>query len=262
MKAMHLHPRYARIYTDPGVEEAEANYHYGHLDWHLPVGDAALICIDCWNWHFSRDTLARIEECTARAIAPLLAACRAHGLRVIHMPAATVASRHPNLRRPKPAEAKPRPAWPGSPAWPPPEFRTKTGPYAQFARPTELQDARRNEFRRTRLAFHPLCEPVDDEPVLVDGEDLHRYCAEQRLLHLFFVGFNTNACVMMRDYGIPPMAARGYHCILVRDGTTGMEVADTVADLTCTRGTVATIEQFLGYTVTARQLIEALDHTS
>ena len=38
----------------------------------------------------------------------------------------------------------------------------------------------------------------------------------------------------------------------------GMEVADTVKDLTCTKGTIATIEQFLGYTVTAKQLIDAL----
>jgi nicotinamidase-related amidase len=256
---MHLQPRYARIYTDPGVEEAEANYPYRELEWDIPLQDAAVVCVDCWNWHFSRETLARIEDCTAKNIAPLLAACRAQGLQVIHMPADPVASRHPNLLRPKPADARPQAPWPDTPAWPPAEFKSKTGPYAQFARPVEPQDATRAQHRETQRAFHRLCQPVGNEPVLVDGEDLHRYCAERRLLHLFFIGFNTNACIMMRDYGIPPMAARGYDCILVRDCTTGMEVADTVADLTCTRGTVATIEQFLGYTVTAGQLVNALN---
>ena len=255
---MHLEPRYARINTDPGVEEAEANYQYKELQWDLPLRDAAVVCVDCWNWHFSRETLERTEDCTAKNIAPLLAACRAHGLQVIHMPADPVASRHPNLRRLKPADARPQAPWPDTPAWPPAEFKSKTGPYAQFARPVEPQDAARAQHRETKRAFHRLCQPVGNEPVLLDGEDLHRYCAERKILHLFFIGFNTNACVMMRAYGIPPMAARGYHCILVRDCTTGMEVADTVADLACTRGTVATIEQFLGYTVTARQLIDAL----
>ena len=47
--------------------------------------------------------------------------------------------------------------------------------------------------------------------------------------------------------------------ILVRDATTGMEVAETLDDLTCTRGTIKTIEQFLGYTTTSAQLISALD---
>ena len=76
-KVMHLEPRYARINTDPGVEEAEANYQYKELQWDLPLRDAAVVCVDCWNWHFSRETLERTEDCTAKNIAPLLAACSA-----------------------------------------------------------------------------------------------------------------------------------------------------------------------------------------
>lgn len=54
------------------------------------------------------------------------------------------------------------------------------------------------------------------------------------------------------------MTAHGYAGILVRECTTGMEVADTVRELTCTRGTFATIEPPLGYSVTSRQRAEAL----
>ena len=55
------------------------------------------------------------------------------------------------------------------------------------------------------------------------------------------------------------MTAGGYTGILVRDCTTAMEVADTVRDLTCTKGTIAMIGQSLGHSVTSRQLVEGLD---
>jgi len=258
-KVMDIAVRYARLHTDPGVELAEANYRYRELDWKVPLNQSALICIDCWDWHFSRETLARIEDITATRIAPLLAACRKNGMLVIHAPANPVASRHPNFIRIRPEDSRPAPPWSDSPAWPPSEFRSKSGPYAQYGKPTEPTDKGRIEHRETKRKFHPLCEPVGDEPVILDGEDLHRFCAQKRILHLFFIGFNTNACVMMRDYGLPAMARRGYHAVLVRDCTTGMEIADTVEDLTCTKGTIATIEQFLGFTVSSAQLVTALD---
>lgn len=255
---MQVKVRYARLYTDPGIELAEENYTRAHLDWKIPLREAVLVCIDCWNWHFSRDTLQRMEHIVRDCIAPLLAACRKHGLLVIHAPANPVAARHPNWAKLMPEEARPQVPWPGSPDWPPAAFRRKTGPYAKYARPAEPKDKDRVEHRKTKRTFHERCRPVGGEPVVLSGEELHRLCAERGRLHLFFVGFNTNACVMMRDYGLPAMVRKGYHGILVRDCTTGMEIADTVDRLTCTKGTIATIEQFLGYTVSSRQLIEAL----
>jgi nicotinamidase-related amidase len=255
---MRLQPRYARIYTDPGVEQAEANYQYRELPMDMPLNEAALVCVDCWSWHFSRETLERTEQITRDHIVPLLEACRRQGLLVIHAPADPVASRHPNWVHLKAPDAKPQPPWPNSPVWPPAEFRQKTGAYAAYARPLEPQQDQRSEHGRTLRDFHPLVKPVGDEPVVRDGEELHLLCAQRRILHLFFIGFNTNACVMMRDYGLPAMTARGYTGILVRDCTTGMEVADTLKDLTCTKGTIATIEQFLGYSVTSQQLVQAL----
>lgn len=253
-----IHPRYVRLYTDPGVEEAERNYAYATLDWEIPAGRAAVVCVDCWAWHFSRETQERINEITEKKIAPLLAACRAAGLRVIHMPAEPVASRSKNFVRMRDPATRPQSAWPDSPVWPPAEFRGKTGPYAAYARPVEPQAEFRRHHGETLRDFHPLCRPAGEEPVLADGEDLHRYCARNGILFLIFVGFNTNACVMMRNYGIPAMNERGYETVLVRDCTTGMESADTVADLTDTRGTIDTIEQFLGGTVTSDELIRSL----
>jgi len=77
-------------------------------------------------------------------------------------------------------------------------------------------------------------------------------------VHLFYVGFNTNACIIYRDYGIKDMTARGYHGIPVRDATTGMETAETYQDMICTKGVIATLEQFGSYTVATDELVAAL----
>jgi nicotinamidase-related amidase len=260
VKTIHLRPRYVRLYTDPGVELAEANYQYRTLDWDLPLNEVALVCLDCWNGHYSRDTRERMEEIVREKIAPLLAAARAKGLLVIHAPASPVAQRHPNWVRLTQA-SKPQPPWPDSPAWPPAEFRQKSGRYACLARPPEPQDAERAAHTRQKRDFHPLVRPLGDEPVVLDGEELHRLCAGRKLLHLLYVGFNTNACIMLRDYGLPAMNRRGYTTILVRDGTTGMETAHTHQDLACTRGAIADLEQFGSYTLSAHEIIEALGNS-
>ena len=254
----HICPRYFRLYTDPGVELAEANFRHRELDWTIPRAQAALVCVDVWNYHFARDTLDRINDIATHRIAPLVAACRDGGLQVIHAPAGPVAQKHPNWVKLLSDNEKPQPPYPNSPAWPPAYFRRKHGPYAQYARPHEPQDAERNAHRESLRDFHPAVRPVGDEAVIHSGEELHRLCAQNNILFLLFVGFNTNACIVMRDYGTLPMQRRGYEVVLVRDCTTGMETPDTQADLTCTRGQIASLEQFGCTTVTSDQLIEAL----
>lgn len=255
--SIHLRPRYVRLYTDPGVELAEANYQTAMLEWDVPHSEIALVCLDCWNWHYSRDTRERIEEIVREKVAPLLAACRTGGMLVIHAPASPVAQRHPNWVRLTEGK-KQQPAWSDSPAWPPAAFVQKTGPYAAYARPLEPQNAERSAYTMEKRKFHPLVQPIGDEPVVLDGEELHRLCAQRKILHLAYVGFNTNACIMLRDYGLPAMNRRGYTTILIRDGTTGMETADTQKDMACTRGAIADLEQFGSYTLTSQELIDAL----
>ena len=46
--------------------------------------------------------------------------------------------------------------------------------------------------------------------------------------------------------------------ILVRDGTFGMETAQTCRESTCTRGAIADLEQFGSYTLSSREIVDAL----
>ena len=66
------------------MELAAANYQYKTLDWVVPLDEMTLVCLDCWNWHFSHDTFEQMEKVVGENIVPLLAACRANGVLVIH----------------------------------------------------------------------------------------------------------------------------------------------------------------------------------
>lgn len=257
-KQIHLQPRYYRLHTEQGTTMAEANYRHAQLDWHAPISDFALVLIDVWNGHYSAETHERGEQITAQCIAPTVAACRDAGLLVIHGPAAPVAQRHPNWVNLCP-DAKTFPAQlPDSPTWPPADFVQKQGQYAKYARPSEPQAALHEQNRLTKRDFHPLVQPQNDEPVILNGEELHRVCAQRGIVHLIFAGFNTNACLLMRDYGILAMQGRGYGTLLLTDCTTAMETHETQPQMTCTQGTIASLEQFGTYTLTSKQLIASL----
>jgi len=254
-----ISPRYYRLYTDPGVPLAERNFRHHTLSWRIPPRRVALVCVDVWDWHFAADTARRTEEVTRRVVAPLVNACRRAGLLVIHAPAVPVANRHPNWVRLVDENEMGRTFWPTpSPDWPPAEFRAKKGRYRQYARPHEIQDAERADHARTKRRFHPLVEPADGEPVIVNGTELHRLCVQRGILHLFYAGFHTNMCMIMRDYGTLGMMMRGYEVVLVRDATTGMELHTTRQTLACTRGVIGTLEQLGIYTITSGELKRAM----
>lgn len=256
-KVMHIRPRYIRLGVDAGVELAERNYHHAWLDWDLPLDQCALVLLDVWNYHYSKDTFERVDSISRNEIPKALEACRKSGMQVIHAPAWPVATRHPNWVKIVDDKTR-RSEYPGSPDWPPAEFKSKQGQYAQLRKPVEAHEAANNHHTMNLRDFHDACRPVGDEAVILSGEELHRLCAQRGIVHLFYVGFNTNACMIYRTYGITEMSGRGYNCILLRDATTGMETAETLPTMACTKGIIATLEQFGNFTVATDELVQSL----
>jgi len=251
---LHIRPRYHRWHVDPGVEWTEKNTGYARLDWEIPLSQAALVLVDVWAHHYLKDTEARTEEIVQERIRPLLRACRRTGLQLIHAPAPGLAQKHPAwVQR---VEGEERAGGSGE-DWPPAEFRAKSGGYAQYARPEEPRE-RELEVLRARRSFHPAVQPEGKEVVIATGEELHRYCKEEGILFLFYLGFNTNACILMRDYGTLEMSKRGYEVIIVRDCTTGMESSKTHDELGQTRGAILFLEMFGKYSVSSEELIGGL----
>jgi nicotinamidase-related amidase len=251
-RKISVSPRYHRWHVDPGVEWLETNTGYATLDWNIPLSQTALVLVDVWQRHYIKDTEARGELVIKNKLVPLLAACRKAGMPVIHAPSPPVAKKHPNwVKLESETEIKPK-----RDDWPPPQFLNLSGPYQSYSRPKEPREAERQKL--PPLQMHPKVQPLKGEPVVATGEELHRYCKQQGILFLFFAGFNTNACILTRDYGTLQMRTRGYEVILVRDCTTGMESKETQPTLSQTNGAILFLEMFGHYTVASGDVIAGL----
>jgi nicotinamidase-related amidase len=253
-RTLSVKPRYYRWHVDLGVEWVETNTNYGFVDWGIPLSQAALVLVDVWDRHYLKDTDARAEAIIQQKYPPLLNAARQAGLRVIHAPDPIQAKKYPDLRPNvgiEDLEIK-RPS-----EWPPAAFRLKTEEYKSFAQPFEPREKERSDYVTPRTV-HPLAEPTGEDVVIATGEELHRYCQQQQILFLFFLGFNTNACILLRDYGTIEMSKRGYEVIIVRDCTTGMESCETHDQLSQTRGTILFLEMFGKYSILSEELIAGL----
>lgn len=244
-KRLHVKPRYHRWHVDPGVEWLEANTGYASLDWTIPLSQTAVVLVDVWQRHYLKDTEERGEQIIQNNLLPLLSACRKQGMTVIHAPSPEVAVKHPNwVNLAKPVSKRDD--------WPPKDFMHMTGEYSVYGKPHESREAERQSL--PKLTFHPQVVPVSGEAVVANGEELHRYCKQNGILFLFFAGFNTNACILSRDYGTIQMSNRGYQVVLVRDCTTGMETRETHAALSQTKGAILLLEMFGQYSVTSEEI--------
>ncbi len=251
-QTLSIHPRYHRWYVDPGVEWLETNTDYATLDWSIPLSNAALVLVDVWQRHYIKDTEARGEVIINQKLVPLLAACRKAGMPVIHAPSMPVARKHTNwIKLVNESEIAPT-----YDSWPPATFRNLSGSYRSYNRPVEPRETERQGL--PPLDFHPKIQPTGKEPVIATGEELHRYCKQQGILFLLFAGFNTNACILSRDYGTIQMSNRGYEVILVRDCTTGMESRKTQPTLSQTTGAILLLEMFGQYSITSHEMINGL----
>ena len=255
-RLLYVKPRYYRWHVDPGIEWLETNTGYATLDWKIPISQASLVLVDVWQRHYLKDTEARGEAIITNNLIPLMNACRQAGMPVIHAPSPAVAKQHPNWVKldSKTETAKKRDDWP------PPQFLNLSGPYQSYRRPTEPREEERQKL--PPLDFHPGARPIGNEPVIATGKELHLYCKQQGILFLFFAGFNTNACILSRDYGTIRMSNRGYAVILVRDCTTGMESKETQATLGQTNNAILLLEMFGQYSISSGEIIAGLKELS
>ena len=191
---LRIRPRYHRWHVDPGVEWIETNTSYAQLDWTIPLSQTALVLVDVWDHHYLRDTEARAEKIIDERLSPLIESCRKAHMPIIHAPSPTHAIRHPNwvgATQDSKVSAK-------RDEWPPAEFKNKSGAFASYRRPSEAREGELTKLR-ANLKMHPKIQPVADEPVIATGDELHELCKQRGILFLFFAGFNTNACILVRD---------------------------------------------------------------
>jgi nicotinamidase-related amidase len=255
MSIFRINPRYYRWHIDLGIEWSEANTGYDTLDWEIPLEQVAVVALDTWAFHYLVETQKRINRISEDEICPLLKKCRTSGLQIVHAPGVKVAVEHPQWAR---LVDESELEWPVLDCdWPPKDFVGSAGAFSKYDYPFEPRQAWLEE-RRLERCFHPLLEPVAGETVVANGEELHRYCKQKGILFLLYLGFNTNHCIMLNDYGMTHMHNRGYKVTLIRDCTTGMESFETVNSLDQTKAAILHLEMTRRFSITATEVMEGL----
>ena len=252
-KTIELDPGYYHLTRRAGVTEGE--FERRTLHWSLPVEQIALVLVDVWGEHYVASHVARTAEITTGRIKPLMQAFRGLGAVVIHAPSPDCARLYAQWGK-YAVEAGKSGQGGGGEDWPPAKFRRKEGDYARWARPQDPQDAEFDRIIEERFIQRDV-EPQEGDEVIATGEELQRLLEERGLLFLFYAGFAANMCVPFRDYGMRAMKNRGYEVVLIKDCTTAIEVADTADELLLSRAAAVDVEQNIGYTVTAAELLAA-----
>ena len=215
----------------------------------LPLEQTALVLVDIWNVHFIKSWIERACKITREVILPILGAARQSPLAIIHAPSPPVAEQYDQLGGLVSSSATPKSIWP------PTEFRHRSGEYTVFRGPRSQPPGIGAHWNpiADQLSISPLIDVLKEEYVIATGQQLHDLLARKGILHLIYVGFATNWCVVGRDYGIRAMSGRGYNIILLREATTGVEFPDTVDQLFTTESESREVEQQYGFNASKKE---------
>ena len=257
MKELVLTCRYSREYTAPEVPCREENFEWHERTVTVPASQAALVLVDCWDRHPVESFVERATQVARQKILPTVEACREAGVVVAHAPSPAVAQKYPQWLKYAGNEELFGPEG-GEVAWPPAEFRSRVHQYddSPFGRPAEplLEQWLQDETLFPAMRIMDFLEPQAGDFVVASGAQLHWFCRDQQILHLFYAGFAANICIQLRDYGIRAMHDRGYHTILLRDCTTAIEGSHTLEGQWLLEAAIFNIELKVGCSTTAQQL--------
>ena len=238
MGALNIPVRYWAMHSGSPQENLESNVHYVKPVWDIETTEAALIMVDIWGSHAWKSHMDRSMDIAAKKIVPLVEAARTAGVTIAHAPAPLAAKKYPQWTR-FAADADIDPPLEPPPPWPPEDFRLRMGVCEKYA----LVSPQKPPHVREAEDIADLVAPQPEDLVVATGNQLHRALSYRRILHLFYVGFATNSCVILRDYGMYAMRRLGYNTVLLRDCTTAIENSQTVADVGMTRFAIMDIER-------------------
>lgn len=245
--------------SDPNVE---SNFHTDEVTIDLKPEQTGFVLVDMWDASDLPDEIKpgglsfceRAGRITREAIVPALQAAREAGLTVIHAPSANVSEHYRDSCRvpdAPPAEAAP------DRDWPPAEARQGWSQEMWGARYGDYDDDQR-KIMQDCMRILPEAAPVESDWLIFSSADIHAVCRERGLLNLVYVGFATNMCLLFKPGALWEMSRAGYRCVVLRDCTTAVENADSIADLGQTSAFLDWFEMMaLAYTARSADFVEA-----
>lgn len=232
---------------------------YEDVTFDLDIKKTALIGMHCWNigcpdgppqdmnfcvdlgWPQSTAEGYRIMKEVMR---PAMDAAREIALPVIHMEADWMDEQYPEI----------------------PSRRDKTKVYKPTGLQKEMMDRAHGADYMTKsplvhMRRAEIVTPVGDEPMVFYTDTLDEYLKEHGIDTLIYTGFAADMCVLNSEGGGSAMLSRGYRCILMRDGTVGVERPDTFDEKLATRYGIHIFEWKLGYSATFADFMTAVQQT-
>ena len=246
---INLPVRYLAMHSSGPEDNIEQNITQIETDIELETEETALILVDVWGGHPVKSHMERTRRIMAEKIAPVLIAAREAAVAVVYAPSPSVAKKYPQFAPYSEDESLENiPATEEDLSrWPPKAFRDRTGQYSGYQRqphvkPKDFNGPYPDWWHIKDIA--DVISPRGGDLVVATGDQLQRLLADRKILHLLYVGFATNICVLMRDYGIRAMKDRGYLTVVLRDCTTAIETKDSWDGMWTTRWAIQEIERY------------------
>jgi nicotinamidase-related amidase len=101
-----------------------------------------------------------------------------------------------------------------------------------------------------RMKRAEIVSPQGGEPLFFYTDQLDEYLKARGVETLIYAGFATDMCVLGAEGAARPMLALGYRCILIRDGTVGVETPESFPERLATRYGIHRFEWQVGYSTT------------
>ena len=228
---------------------------YESISLKLPVKNTALIGLHCWNigcpdgpaidpnycvgmgWPQATAEAARIM---AEIIRPAMDLARKIGMPVCHVETDWMADQYPHIPSRRKETSQPEP-----------KNRAQTMRNRAHG-PNYLTKSPLANMKRAAIV-----SPIQDEPLVFYTDALDTYLKTRDITTLIYTGFATDMCILGAEGGARDMLARGYQCILMRDGTVGVETPSTYPEKLATRYGTHIFEWQLGYSTTFRDFTKA-----
>lgn len=254
--------RYLAMQSSGPEDNIEENIAHTKAEFEVETEETALVLVDVWGGHPVKSHAERTWSIMQEKIAPLLTAVREAGIAVVYAPSPSVAKNYAQSDRyggdNNSSEALHESTVDLS-LWPPKAFRDRTGDYAAYrrqphVRPKEYEGPYPEWWHIRDIAS--VIEPKDNDFVVATGAQLQRLLTDKKILHLLYVGFATNICVLNRDYGIRAMKERGYLTIVLRDCTSAIETRQSWEGMWTTKWAIQEIERY-HFTALSGDLVEA-----
>jgi nicotinamidase-related amidase len=243
--------------------------------WELPIEQTAFIELHCWNigvpggipvpddyWVFmgSKQNHERMAVIVETVIAPTMTAARQAGMPTVHVQSESIAARYPEFHlassvlRPQQQVAETRNAQ---------DVRRKT---RHATRNTNHAVARANRVHGegymswdgwSKLDVAPQLKPQKGDVMIATTQEFHEWLQAKGITTLIYTGFCTNLCILDSLAAMKAMSSHGYRCVLLREGTYGVEFADMPPNMH-TEAAIRYVESWVGYTASVGDFVRAL----